>query len=337
MADYININGNNIPIRASDPSNPIEGEVWYNLTTNALKGRGVTTAAWASGGTYPFSGRIMFGAGTQTAAVIAGGFNGTVFVTTGNHYDGSAWTSSPSLNTTKGLGGSAGEQTSAVAFGGNGPSGANLTDSQDYNGSAWTSISSLPTGNQENVGFGTQTAAVSAGGTGDYDITLEWNGSAWSSEGNMNVLGSGKISAGTQTAGLVAGGNGPLGLSAATEHYDGSTWTSTGANMSVPRSQIYGSNTIASSGRDFAIAAGGTSSVGASPPNFSTASTDVYDGTSWSATANMSTARYGTVLGDKTAAMVVAGYANPPGANISPGATEEFSGAVPTTVTFSNS
>jgi hypothetical protein len=44
MADYININGNNIPIRASDPSNPILGEVWYNLTTNALKGQGAFTA-----------------------------------------------------------------------------------------------------------------------------------------------------------------------------------------------------------------------------------------------------------------------------------------------------
>ena len=38
MADYININGNNIPIRASDPSNPILGEIWYNSTTNLLKG-----------------------------------------------------------------------------------------------------------------------------------------------------------------------------------------------------------------------------------------------------------------------------------------------------------
>ena len=334
MADYININGNNIPIRASDPTNPITGEVWYNLTTNALKGRGVTTAAWASGGTYPISARGTFGAGTQTAAVMAGGYT-TATVTTGNHYDGSAWTSSPSLNTSKFIGGSAGEQTSAVAFGGNGPGGANLTDSQDYDGSAWTSISSMPTGNQENVGFGTQTAAVSAGGTNDYDITLEWNGSAWSSEGNMNVLGAGKISAGTQTAGLVAGGNGPAGFSAATEHYDGSTWTSTGANMIVPRAQIYGSSTIASSGRDFAIAAGGTTTIGASPPNFSTAATDVYDGTSWSATANMSTARYGSIVGDKTAAMVVAGYSSPPNANTN--ATEEFSGAVPTTVTFSSS
>ena len=332
MSEYREIQGAAVQSLASN-TGTIKGQIWYDNVNGAFKLESVTTAAWSTGGTYPISVRGMFGAGTQTAAVMAGGYT-TGTVTTGNHYDGSAWTSSPSLNTSKFLGGSAGEQTSAVAFGGNGPSGGNLTDSQDYDGSAWTSIPSMPTGNQENVGFGTQTAAVSAGGTGDYDITLEWNGSAWSSEGNMNVLGAGKISAGTQTAGLVAGGNGPAGFSAATEHYDGSTWTSTGANMSVPRSQIYGSNTIASSGRDFAIAAGGTSTIGGSPPNFSTAATDVYDGTSWSATANMSTARYGTVLGDKTAAMVVAGYANPPGANISPGATEEFSGAVPTTQTI---
>ena len=53
MADYININGNNIPIRASDPSNPIQGEIWYNSTTNLLKGQGFQAAAWATGAMSP--------------------------------------------------------------------------------------------------------------------------------------------------------------------------------------------------------------------------------------------------------------------------------------------
>jgi hypothetical protein len=51
MADYINIYGQDILAVASDPANPTVGQIWYNTTSNTLKGGGVTTAgAWATGG-----------------------------------------------------------------------------------------------------------------------------------------------------------------------------------------------------------------------------------------------------------------------------------------------
>ena len=37
MATYIGIHGVKIQSVASDPSNPIEGQVWYNTATNLLK------------------------------------------------------------------------------------------------------------------------------------------------------------------------------------------------------------------------------------------------------------------------------------------------------------
>jgi hypothetical protein len=50
MAEYINIKGQNIEVVASDPANPTVGQIWYNSTSNTLKGGGVTTAgAWATG------------------------------------------------------------------------------------------------------------------------------------------------------------------------------------------------------------------------------------------------------------------------------------------------
>ena len=61
MATYININGNNVPIRASDPSNPILGEIWYNTTTSALKGQLNLTAAFSTSGTVP---QIVRGGGS---------------------------------------------------------------------------------------------------------------------------------------------------------------------------------------------------------------------------------------------------------------------------------
>ena len=38
MATYISIKGATIQVIAGDPSNPVEGQVWYNSTAGTLKG-----------------------------------------------------------------------------------------------------------------------------------------------------------------------------------------------------------------------------------------------------------------------------------------------------------
>ena len=38
MVAYTGIQGQNILIVSSDPANPTEGQIWYNSTTNLLKG-----------------------------------------------------------------------------------------------------------------------------------------------------------------------------------------------------------------------------------------------------------------------------------------------------------
>jgi hypothetical protein len=50
MAEYINIRGQNIEVVASDPANPTLGQIWYNSTSNTLKGGRCGTASWATGG-----------------------------------------------------------------------------------------------------------------------------------------------------------------------------------------------------------------------------------------------------------------------------------------------
>jgi hypothetical protein len=42
MAEYINIKGQSIEVVASDPANPTLGQIWYNSTSNTLKGGGVS-------------------------------------------------------------------------------------------------------------------------------------------------------------------------------------------------------------------------------------------------------------------------------------------------------
>jgi hypothetical protein len=48
MAEYINIKGQNIEVVASDPANPTIGQIWYNSTSNTLKG-GRCNYCWCLG------------------------------------------------------------------------------------------------------------------------------------------------------------------------------------------------------------------------------------------------------------------------------------------------
>ena len=43
MATYKEIHGTNIEVVSSDPSNPVNGQVWYNSTDQKLKGNAQTT------------------------------------------------------------------------------------------------------------------------------------------------------------------------------------------------------------------------------------------------------------------------------------------------------
>ena len=51
MATYKENHGTNIETVTSNPDNPVNGQVWYNSTDQALRGNAqTTTGAWASGG-----------------------------------------------------------------------------------------------------------------------------------------------------------------------------------------------------------------------------------------------------------------------------------------------
>ena len=75
MTTYRQIQGYRIKKVSSDPSNPIIGQVWYNSIARQIKVRGFRSAAWSSGGSLN-NVRFQNGyAGTQTAALSAGGYD----------------------------------------------------------------------------------------------------------------------------------------------------------------------------------------------------------------------------------------------------------------------
>ena len=75
MATYIDIHGNNIPMRSSDPSNPIFGDIWYNTTTNALKGYVYASSAFSTANVLPTAHANAGGAGIVTAGLVWSGDN----------------------------------------------------------------------------------------------------------------------------------------------------------------------------------------------------------------------------------------------------------------------
>jgi hypothetical protein len=202
MADYINIYGQDILAVASDPANPTLGQIWYNTTSNTLKGGGVSTSgSWATGNNMNTARYGVGAAGTQTAAVGFGGsIPGVGDTNITEEYDGTNWTTvPPGLNTARGGIAGAGTQTAGLAFGGQ--STVYLGATEEYNGSTWaTSPGSLNTVRSALGGAGTQTAALAFGGkngpgASNTGATEEYDGTSWTSnptglthqEGNYQV------------------------------------------------------------------------------------------------------------------------------------------------------
>jgi hypothetical protein len=102
MATYKGIQGFTIQNLSADPSNPIEGQVWYNSTSNVWKVEEATTVgSWASGGNLNTARYGLAGAGLQTTGL---GFGGYTTANTGatEEYNGSTWASNPTgLNTAR--------------------------------------------------------------------------------------------------------------------------------------------------------------------------------------------------------------------------------------------
>jgi hypothetical protein len=120
MTTYKGIQGFTIQNLSADPSNPIEGQVWYNSTSNVWKVEEATTAgAWATGGNMGTSRERLAGAGIQTAALGFGGYSPGVFAGATEEYDGASWTTGGNLGTARYQLAGAGTQTAGLAFGGN--------------------------------------------------------------------------------------------------------------------------------------------------------------------------------------------------------------------------
>jgi hypothetical protein len=68
MTLYKGIQGFSVQNLSADPTDPNEGQLWYNSTSNVWKVTSATTAgAWATGNNLNTARFSLAGAGTQTA------------------------------------------------------------------------------------------------------------------------------------------------------------------------------------------------------------------------------------------------------------------------------
>lgn len=256
MTTFKEIRGNLIKSTSTDPANPQEGQIWYNSTSQVLKGEEIL-GAWSSGGTANVVSYNLGGAGTNTAALAMGGANstGTASLTSTEEYDGSAWTAVTGLPGGVSYTGGCGTQTAALLAGGANIPAYASTNSYEYDGSVWTSGGNLntATGSTGQV-IGIQTAALISGGDRvpaaprGIANAEEYNGSAWTSVTSLPAVRQYQGTAGIQTAGVLWGGYAdtnpatPNAPYTTTLEYDGSTWTA-GGDIPGTRNSSGGSGT----------------------------------------------------------------------------------------------
>ena len=175
MSTYQELRGLKVKYLAANPDPGTAGDVWYNSTSFALKAF-VGRAAWSSGAAYVnAAAQDAAAAGTQTAALGAGGYT-TGHVATSGEYDGTGWVSGEDMPGNMSSHGGIGTQTAALMFGG---AVSPQAQSLEYDGTDWTAGGDVNTVRYKAGVVGTQTAGLkfAGGNPGFVGPTESYDGS----------------------------------------------------------------------------------------------------------------------------------------------------------------
>ena len=291
---------------AGRPTNPSSGD------TNACFEYDGST--WTSVNAANLAARTRQSFGIQTAGAMVGGFQATTSTYTNatEEYDGTNWTTVTAAPTN--LSGSTcmGTQTAAIVGVGGAPT--NVVTMLAYDGTNWTSSPSM---NNARSGAGaggtgaTNTAGLVFGGS-PYSPTApataeKWDGTSFTnSPASLTTARYGAGISNGNTNGIMVGGYQGTAFQSVVEEFNSSqnvitaaAWASGG---SLNTGRTLGGSAITS----------GTSGIvfGGSSPY--TGKTESYDGSSFSETGDMNTARgYLSGFGTSTAAVAAGGYNAP--------------------------
>ena len=305
MADYKGIKGSTIQTIAGDPANPIFGQVWYNSTSNVLKGyaEGGGAGAWAAGGDINTTRNNAVGCGIQTAALIAIGAAPAPTRNITETYDGTSWTDGVACLTARESGCMFGTTTAAINT-----SGQRLAINESYNGTSWSEVNDAISGSSASAGLGTQTAGMCLGGyrpSGYSSLSETWDGTCYTEGNNMNQCRNAVDNAGgTTTAGIIVGGSCPPATKLkTTELYDGTCWTETTDLSGLARGQMG----VSTAGNQTAyLVAGGHAPAAPSPMDI----VEEWNGTTWSEQSDLATVRDQVLGAGTSSAQIICGGSN---------------------------
>ena len=236
------------------------------------------------------------GSGTSTAAILSAGYKSSTSatVTDTEQWDGTSWTAVADVNTKRFRLGQGGTYTNQLIFGGSPYPPVASTATEAWNGTSWTEVNDLSTSRGELEGSGTSSAdAIGFGGatssTAVTAVTEEWTAPAV-----FNQITEGQLFFNSTTNTFKE----TIKDSAA------GTWASGGTmNQARLYSLIYSVSGGPSGQSDaFAIS-------GANPASTNLANVESYNGTAWTETTDVNTARrLGGGCGGQPAAVVAGGY-----------------------------
>ena len=318
MTTYKELKGTNIQAVSSDPSNPINGKVWYNTTDNVTKGAVVAaTGSFAAGGNMNTARDQTAGAGSYDGALCFGG-QPPEPLAIAELYNGTSWTEVADLNTGRLKAGGAGTSSTSILAAAGYSGSTYYGQTESWNGSSWTEVADLALG-RSSVGMSgadTTSALVFGGGlpgTNPTANTESWNGSTWTEVNNLNAARRDIGGVGTSTAAICFGGQ-PTTDKDETESWNGTNWTEVN-DLNTGRVDMADIGTVYTS----ALCASG------SPGSGVTASNEQWNGTNWTEVGDLSTARKTMGRAGTTSLGVVPGGQNSSGNAVA--TTEEWTGA----------
>jgi len=329
----------------TNATNYYDGSAWtaqsgtLSIARNFLDGAGTQTAAitaggwqnpgntnsteewdgssWTAGGNYPAAIRGLALSGTQTKTLGFGGVT-TTYVATAFEYDGSTWSSKPSMATARrnsgraNVGGTASATFAAGGFDGSG----DYSITEEFTSSTNTiTAAAFSSGGAANfarrqlgyTGAGTQNAFMVYGGfspSGMVNNSEEYGGATWTATPTLNTARGQNAGFGITTAAVACGGATPT-IGGYTEEYNGSSWT-TGNSMSTSRYE-FGATGILTAGLALQGDQGPSTPFGVT--------CEEYDGTNWSSGGSANTARRtNSGVGTQTATITAGGQIPGPSA-----------------------
>ena len=330
MATYYDIFGQKVQYLSSDPSNVVEGQVWYNSPSRVGKVQRFQSAAWAAGG--PVSRTMSNGGsatqGTKDAHLIFAGAAPGVDANPGytESYNGTSWSNEPSYPYPASGNIGFGTKTAAVGAGGQ-PGGGGVDTTVEWDGSSWGSGGTLPfrTLYNSSGSNGPQTAGITLGGwnqdhpTGGPKATVRvYNGTSWSVDPASMPYGAyaGNCYGANENAVNFFGGAQP-GTVNTHIGYDGSAFTSLpNYPLSVQGASMAGTQTAAYAWN------------GAQPT--ATSVGNDWDGSAWTTGTSFPAANKYSFYGGSTVGSAI----NAQGADPYTPATFEFTAAGPVTKTI---